>query len=283
MEETKGIYNQHLPLDNRNDKIPRHKSVLEINQNEDSEVEEEKWPDNAVAIQRSSDTTQSEECDAVQGTIAINTRPNDNRLYANIKIYTMHAVLGLLDSDASISILGRNSPIIINSNSLRKPAKIQSIKTANGTIHSIIAEVELPPTFNGKKRKIKYQVVPGITREIILGTNFWQAFGIVPHIPETCWIAGARNEIKEEINIEEQETKIARNSRDYQELSHAKQRKLKEAGNYFQYAQTEYLTHTPLIQHHIDTGTAKPIRQKMYHVSPYIQEKINEEIDRIYH
>lgn len=41
------------------------------------------------------------------------------------------------------------------------------------------------------------------------------------------------------------------------------------------------LSKTHLITHKIDTGSAEPIRQKTYIVSPYVQKKINDEIDRL--
>ena len=48
------------------------------------------------------------------------------------------------------------------------------------------------------------------------------------------------------------------------------------------FATTDHeLGHTTLVQHHIDTGEAQPIRQQPYRVSPAVRNRINEHVDKM--
>lgn len=107
--------------------------------------------------------------------------PNDKRPYAKVNIFKTE-LSGLLDSGSSVSLLGKKSKVFIKPKHLSPPDTIRKIITADGTKHTVEAVANVPITFNGKQKTIKLLIVPGIPKRLILGTDFWQAYNIIPSI-----------------------------------------------------------------------------------------------------
>lgn len=168
-----------------------------------------------------------------------------------------------------MSILGRNANDNIAKWGLRQSPIQKEIKTADGTTHQVQSIVKIPVTFNKVTHKIELLVVPEISRPLILGTNFWQAFNLTVALPNVDAI------ISDEIPASESPTRI------YHQLNDVQSRQMKKTISHFRFSKPDELTCTKLIFHKIDTGTAKPIKQRPHQVSPYMQKAINEEIDRL--
>lgn len=201
------------------------------------------------------------------------TLPNDSRPYVRVKMFR-HELLGLLDSGASVSLLGRKANVIIPPQFLSPPTTITHIKTADGTNHAIEAVAKIPISLEHKRKIVELLVVPGISRPLILGTNFWKAFGIFPSMTTEAEAEAAM--ISEEI-LKPSSPKPLH----FHDLSPEQKNQLENTKSQFKFSKPNELGFTPLIEHHIDTGDAKPIKQRPHRVSPYVQEKINEEIDRM--
>lgn len=141
-----------------------------------------------------------EEEDADVGTIEISTLfqrlPKDNRPYAKVQIFKTKT-LGLLDSGAGVSLLGKKSNIVIPPRYLSAPKDVLSIMTADGTSHEVEAVANLPVTFNGKRKIIEMLVVPGIPKNLILGSNFWETFGIIISVDGDCSFFSGTNRTTE--------------------------------------------------------------------------------------
>lgn len=105
--------------------------------------------------------------------------------------------------------------------------------------------------------------------EFILGADFWHKFGIRPVVRDNF------NEIFEikRVNAESQV--------ECHHLTNKQQNELESVKKLFSFSIEGKLTSTPLMKHVIDTKDAKPIKQRQYVVSPYIQKEINDEIDRM--
>lgn len=66
------------------------------------------------------------------------------------------------------------------------------------------------------------------------------------------------------------------------ELTPEQQKELQKVIDSFPFVKPgEKLGFTTLVEHTIDTGDAKPIKQKQYVMSPYVQDKVNQEVDRM--
>lgn len=131
----------------------------------------------------------------------------DNRPHANIKIFG-DSFVGLLDSGANVSVLGRGSEQLIDKWSIKLLGKQAILKTADGTkiqiAHTIIAPVE----YNKKRKYVHFLVAPSSNKSVILGMNFWEAFDICP-IVNALTLDEAMNMTKKSNSNEEQQIKLA--------------------------------------------------------------------------
>lgn len=105
----------------------------------------------------------------------------DNRHFLNVSVKS-RKLIGLLDSGANISVLGKNALELANKLKLKIYSYNNSVKTADGKPHTVIGFVYLPISFNKTTHVIETLLVPTISSELILGMDFWTAFEIVPII-----------------------------------------------------------------------------------------------------
>lgn len=187
----------------------------------------------------------------------------DNRPHAKVSILG-HEVLGLLDSGANVTVLGLNSLNFIQKLKLKLIPLFSNIKTADGTSHSVTSYVKLPIYYNKKLHIIKTIVVPSLTKELVLGMDFWTTFGIKPVIVNDLSQIDLLHE-KEKIILSEEQT-----------------HEINQIISTFHIATpNQPLGRTNVLQHEINTGDAKPIRQRYYPVSPYVQTEMDTELNRM--
>jgi RNase H-like domain found in reverse transcriptase/Reverse transcriptase (RNA-dependent DNA polymerase)/Integrase zinc binding domain/Integrase core domain len=186
----------------------------------------------------------------------------DNRPFAHVEIFGT-TMKGLLDSGSNVSVLGKNSLNFINKFKL-KPTKVSnSIHTVDGTTHRIEGRIDLPFRFGSHKETITTYIIPTLARELVLGMDFWDAFGIRPILCEEVSLPESKYEDK---TID---------------LSSDQKKQLTAAINTLPKSSETELNTTNRIEHHIDTGDSQPITQRPYLVSPAVQEKIYSELDRL--
>lgn len=89
-------------------------------------------------------------------------------------------VNGLLDSGASISILGQKCVQYLDHWNGKEKKSTMKVKTADGRVHECSKSVILPIHFKGKHRNIRFYITPTINSSTIFGTNFWEGFNIKP-------------------------------------------------------------------------------------------------------
>lgn len=193
--------------------------------------------------------------------------PADIRPHATVAIEGIH-MLGLLDSGASISCLGRNAMQRIEQLGLTMKPINQSVHTADGSSQSVLGFVEPKVSFKDRVEKIRLFVIPSLTQELYLGVDFWRKFELAPDII---------GELTSSTNIPPRPAdSIALSSH---ELSEGQQVLLDSVRSEFLSSEDVGLGKTPLLQHRIDTGSSVPIKQRYYTVSPAIQTILNEEAD----
>lgn len=153
------------------------------------------------------------------------------------------------------------------------------VKVADRRKQKALKSAELTITFNGSEKKLLFFFAPLIDHKLVLGMDFWNLFGIEPRLKDVCNICKACElcEISEEIlpktgNGEE---------RIFHNLTPEQSKRLQEIKGKFAFSNEHTLSFTPLIQHEIILNDHVLIKQRPYHVSPYIQQKINLEIDRM--
>lgn len=187
---------------------------------------------------------------------------NDNRPYAQIEVKG-RKIVGLLDSGAQSSVAGRDFRSFMESVGV-KPSRTESaIRTADGTVHPVNDIYMVPITYLNRTRMVEVLYVSTVPDRLILGMDFWEVFKIKPIVIGSV-------ECDKNIPLS-----------DNHDLTPDQAEALGKILARMPFSQNGALSKTHLITHSIDTGSAPPIKQRHYIVSPYVQKDINVEIDRL--
>ena len=178
-------------------------------------------------------------------------------------------LVGMLDTGATITVL-KNSCIL---KSLNIPIySIRStIKTADGTTYKISEIADVPIFYEDKCHHIKIVIAPFVKQNLYLGMNFGRAFGI------KIDLSIVSNYISSNMSINEISDVPVENSI----LTKDQARKLQQTKTEFLAAEDDKIGSTTVLEHVIDTGNSLPVKQRHYPISPYQQEKVNTELDRM--
>lgn len=193
----------------------------------------------------------------------------DNRPYVDINVLG-YDFRGLLDTGASVSVLGKGCEELILKFNIQKFVINTSVKTADGSNHRVNFFVNLPVNFKNTVKILSFLLVPGLSKEIILGMSFFDLFGleIKAKNEEVCAIDMVQGLPDTHVPIQKS-------------LPPAYLERLESIKLKFPIYTEGPLPSTHLLKYNIDTGDAKPIKQKHHYTSPYMQLKINDELDRM--
>lgn len=134
---------------------------------------------------------------------------SDERPYLEVTIFGTR-LLGLLDSGATQTILGRTGWNIIQKMNIQlNKSEIKHCRVANGEECNILGTVTLPFCLKGNLKLLEVLVVPDVNHTLILGTDFWRVMGIIPDLRQGEWKFSSTPEILE---IEPQ-TQLSRDQR----------------------------------------------------------------------
>jgi transposase InsO family protein len=198
----------------------------------------------------------------------------DPRPHITVNIFGID-ILGLLDSGSSRTILGRAGWNKLHHLGLAfENRTVPNITVADGRNCTTEGEVTVPISLQGKVGVFQVLVVPEICPELVLGMDFWTKMKLVPDFSSGTWEFSYSP-----IRVDTVNTEPIVRSRDNltpeerKRLDRTVQKHFTKMGN--------KLGRTHLVEHVIDTGTAKPIKQRYYPVSPKVQEIFNEELDKL--
>lgn len=164
-----------------------------------------------------------------------------------------------------MSVLGKNCLEFINKYSVPIKQFRCSISTADGSSQSIAGYCTLPVFFKNVTRNIDFYLVPSLKQTAYLGINFWRAFALAPNIiPEI-------NELSEETI----------NDPNFHLLTPEQQLELEKVIIEFPSFSQSGLGCTTLLEHHIDTANATPIKSRHFPLSPPRQAEAYAEIERL--
>ncbi|XP_059221616.1 uncharacterized protein LOC131996179 [Stomoxys calcitrans] len=172
----------------------------------------------------------------------------------------------LLDSGANKSVIGGS--LVEKVRTLQGFKKYRGVvRTADGQGQEIVGIVNLEFYHQGEMCVFEFLVIPTINQDIICGIDFWKRYNI------SISAQGANSEIGPENDKAEIENRI--------ELSDIQRKKLEAVIELFPNSDRDGLGRTTLVRHEIDTGDAKPIRQRCYPISPAREKILCGEIDRM--
>lgn len=206
------------------------------------------------------------------GTIPLISQ-GDNRPFVLIQIGNHHYT-ALLDSGANCTVLGRGCYQLVEELELQKFEATGAISTADNTRYSVEHFVWLPISFHGRTATIAALMIPSLNKNIILGMDFWESFGIQP-MSVSC-IEATEDESGDEIHLSKPESVDNPHM-----LSQSEAERLREVVNKFPKSDQGSIGRTHLVEHVIDTGEYEPVKQRHHPVSPYVQAKIDVEIARM--
>lgn len=176
---------------------------------------------------------------------------------------------GLLDSGSSCTILGKEGLEIVHylqlTGNLSKPA----IRTADGTLHVAVCEVDVPYGVNGIVKVVPTLVIPSLSKYLILGMDFWKTFDIRPKF---CSVTLDCDVIEGCENLDQNEQV---------ELMCEQKNILNGVISGFLFTTEGTLGTTNIFKHTIDTGDAKPIVVRPRPTSPFIQKEVDLELNRM--
>ncbi|CAB3250093.1 unnamed protein product [Arctia plantaginis] len=126
---------------------------------------------------------------------------------------------------------------------------------------------------------VKFYIIPGVTTELLFGTNFWKEFNIAPDILSLL-------PDKEYFSSSEPVKTIATSERwlrDFDSLSEPERKQAEDVIRQFEEisADKKGLGLTHLVSHKIDTGDHSPIKQHYYPISPERLIELNKHLDQM--
>lgn len=226
--------------------------------------------------------------------------------HIRIKVFDTE-IDALLDSGAGVSVV--NSTDLAHQYGLEiLPAAVR-VSTADGTEYKCLGYLNLPYTYKDKTKVVPTIIVPELSRPLILGTDFWEKFGITPMIdvgngPEKiettktdinsllCFnieptgqcLKIDEREPDETLDVPTMDTPtepMPESIETEHELTERQRAELISVIKEMEFTSPGKLGRTNWIEHEIILKEdAKPRNQPVYKCSPYIQQEIDAEIER---
>lgn len=171
---------------------------------------------------------------------------SDVRPYAEVILFG-EKMLGLMDTGASLSCVGsRVAKDYIDA--CRPYKKLNSVvRTADGNSQDVVGYVDTKISFKGLEKDISIFIIPSLDRDLYLGVDFWNLFDLLP--------AG----LLTEDNISDNMSWVSEIAPQIQ-LTDFQRRHLNKVISMFPSFSKQGLGRTHVLQHSIDTGTAKPVK-----------------------
>jgi hypothetical protein len=193
----------------------------------------------------------------------------DERPYLEVDVLG-HTFLGLLDSGASRTFLGRRGWDIVKGFNIKLDTSKRVVCTvANGQAATGIGVVELPIRVKEKMKMVEVIVVPELPHSLILGLDFWVLLGIVPDLRHNEWHFSEDPSTISCIQTDQMTVLTPFEAKCLNEVVEEAKRRM-----------GENLGCTNRVEHKIITSSP-PIRQRPYRVSPVMQKIIDDEIEEM--
>lgn len=177
--------------------------------------------------------------------------------------------IGLVDSGSHVTAIGEGMEEHFTKQGFKTLSYDKNpITSVDGTDQKIKGVMYLPYFFNDSTNVIGTIVLPSIKRNFILGVDFMEAFGL-------------EVSLKNLESLEVDNIAVVEESLVISELSDEDIKKIEKVRSLFVETKEDNFGKTDLLKHYIDTGDARPIKQRQHRWSPYKLKLINEEVDRL--
>lgn len=198
----------------------------------------------------------------------------DPRIFVRVKIGE-NEISGLLDSGASVSVLGRNCRELVTKLDLVIYPMMTTVKTASGHQQRLLGKVKTSIKFKDQEQLMFLYLCPDLEQELYLGIDFWEKFGLIPEVVTI-----------DEMNIEKAEKTYGDCNSEYKLKPHLldseQQEELNKVIGLFRTFESNGLGITHLEKHNIKlVDGAVPVKDRHYPMSPAVQEITYSEVDKM--
>lgn len=247
----------------------------------------------------------------------ISTKPN-RCPYIKVEVLGT-PITALLDSGASVSIL--SSKQIVEKHRLKIQPINLIVKTADETPLNCEGVIQIPFTFQRSTKVIPTLLIPEISKTLILGIDFWNAFGIAPAVVNETGIRPIGSITDQGVNmietffaepeelivftvepngpsmieeesiedssldlpfVEKEENKNIADIRTEHTLTKLERDELSQIIELFKNTNDGQLGRTHLCSHKIELiDGAQPKKPPQYRCSPHIQKEVDREVARM--
>lgn len=206
----------------------------------------------------------------------------DNRPYVRVKLMD-RSIVALLDSGANASIVGSEGLKIISLCNVRVKRSVSKyVTTADGTRQNVVGVADLPIFVNDTCRILRVLVVPKLKHSLILGSDFCRRFNLRIDFKHNLWEVRDNENIGISIVDGIESKPYVKEIRARHDLTAEQVERVDDVLALFKALNRDGQTgRTNKLVHHIDTGDAKPIKQRQYLLSPYMLGHLNKELDKM--
>ncbi|XP_060536007.1 uncharacterized protein LOC132707976 [Cylas formicarius] len=182
-----------------------------------------------------------------------------------------HPILGLLDSGSSATLVGKSGYMTLMHLGLKLDTSRKTLcSVANGNTCRSIGSVKTPMSLMGRVSIIDVLVVPELSNNLILGTDFWISMDVVPNLKRNEWRFGEYPMV-EVCGITDESTLTEDQRERLNSLVDEKFERMSKGLGY-----TTVATHEIVLEENV-----KPIKQRYYPVSPFKQKILDEEVKKM--
>ena len=148
------------------------------------------------------------------------------------------------------------------------------VETAGTQRHLIKGRLTVPITLEGRTRDVDVLVVPSMSHTLILGIDFWEKMQLITDLRNKIWEFAPSQPKLASIDIA-----VGLTSESH--LTEEEKSRLQELIEEQFKEQSETLGRAVGVEHVIDTGSAPPIKQRYYPMSPARLKTVYEELDNM--
>lgn len=102
-------------------------------------------------------------------------------MFVKVRIENIN-VEGLLDTGASVSLLGNGCREIVEKLNIEMKPLMSNVKTASGHQHRILGKVSLNIKYNDEEHHMELYLCPDLKQRLYLGIDFWRKFKLAPDV-----------------------------------------------------------------------------------------------------
>lgn len=192
--------------------------------------------------------------------------------YVKVEIFGI-SFYGLLDSGANRVFMNSEGWEMLRGVGLKlDSSRVVTCRVANDKECQCLGTVCVPIRLRDVVKIIDVFIIPQLRHRLVLGVDFWMKMGIVPDMRKGEWYFS---------NVE-LNTPVLNSIQSDSDLNLVETSRLNRIiDDYFSRIDSDVLGFTNLVQHKIKLTRSDPIKQRYYPVSPFKQEIINSELDKM--